>query len=74
MPAGRANGAPGRWRLLRQLKGAPRSLIYRILRRGEVRVNKGRIKPEYRVRARNFSCRYGELDERRTAAALHLTC
>jgi 23S rRNA pseudouridine955/2504/2580 synthase len=36
--------------LLRQLKGAPRSLIYRILRRGEVRVNKGRIKPEYRVR------------------------
>lgn len=37
--------------LLRHLKGAPRSLIYRILRRGEVRVNKGRIKPEYRVRA-----------------------
>lgn len=36
--------------LLRHLKGAPRSLIYRILRRGEVRVNKGRIKPEYRVR------------------------
>ncbi|MFN2310239.1 MAG: 23S rRNA pseudouridine(955/2504/2580) synthase RluC [Gammaproteobacteria bacterium] len=37
--------------LMRQLKGAPRSLIYRILRRGEVRVNMGRIKPEYRVRA-----------------------
>lgn len=37
--------------LLRHLKGAPRSLIYRILRRGEVRVNKGRVKPEYRVRA-----------------------
>lgn len=37
--------------LLRHLKGVPRSLIYRILRRGEVRVNKGRIKPEYRVRA-----------------------
>lgn len=37
--------------LMRQLKGAPRSLIYRILRRGEVRVNKGRIKPEYRIRA-----------------------
>lgn len=34
---------------MRHLKGAPRSLIYRILRRGEVRVNKGRIKPEYRV-------------------------
>lgn len=37
--------------LLRHLKGVPRSLVYRILRRGEVRVNKGRIKPEYRVRA-----------------------
>lgn len=35
--------------LMRHLKGAPRSLIYRILRRGEVRVNKGRIKPEYRI-------------------------
>jgi 23S rRNA pseudouridine955/2504/2580 synthase len=31
------------------LKGAPRSLIYRILRRGEVRVNGGRIKPDYRL-------------------------
>ncbi len=37
--------------LMRHLKGAPRSLIYRILRKGEVRVNKGRIKPEYRVQA-----------------------
>jgi 23S rRNA pseudouridine955/2504/2580 synthase len=35
--------------LLARLKGAPRSLIYRILRKGEVRVNKGRIKPEYRL-------------------------
>lgn len=35
--------------LLRILKGAPRSLIYRILRSGEVRVNKGRIKPPYRL-------------------------
>ena len=32
------------------LKGVPRSLIYRVLRRGEVRVNKGRIKPDYRLR------------------------
>ncbi len=30
--------------LLRELKGAPRSLIYRLLRKGEVRVNKGRAK------------------------------
>ena len=37
--------------LLGRLKGAPRSLIYRILRRGEVRVNKGRIRPDYRLQA-----------------------
>jgi len=37
--------------LLTLLKGVPRSLIYRILRKGEVRVNKGRIKPVYRLQA-----------------------
>ncbi|GAB3472399.1 23S rRNA pseudouridine(955/2504/2580) synthase RluC [Azotobacter salinestris] len=37
--------------LLARLKGAPRTLIYRILRKGEVRVNKGRIKPEYKLQA-----------------------
>lgn len=36
--------------LLTQLKGAPRSLIYRIVRKGEVRVNKGRIQPQYRLK------------------------
>lgn len=35
--------------LLTYLKGVPKSLVYRILRKGEVRVNKGRIKPEYRL-------------------------
>jgi len=35
--------------LLCRLKGVPRSYIYRILRRGEVRVNKGRIKASYRL-------------------------
>ena len=35
--------------LISHLKGAPRTLIYRILRKGEVRVNKGRIRPEYRL-------------------------
>lgn len=35
--------------LLARLKGVPKSRIYRLLRKGEVRVNKGRIKPEYRV-------------------------
>lgn len=29
----------------------PKTLIYRILRKGEVRVNKGRIKPEYKLQA-----------------------
>ncbi len=37
--------------LLTLLKGVPRSLVYRILRRGEVRVNKGRINPSYRLQA-----------------------
>jgi len=35
--------------LIRWLKGVPKSHIYRILRSGEVRVNKGRIGPDYRV-------------------------
>ncbi|MGH8503654.1 MAG: RluA family pseudouridine synthase [Gammaproteobacteria bacterium] len=37
--------------LLRRLKGVPRSHIYRILRSGEVRVNKARVKPAYRLMA-----------------------
>ena len=35
--------------LLTKLKGVPKSMIYRIVRKGEVRVNKGRIKPEYKL-------------------------
>ncbi len=35
--------------LLRELKGAPRPLIYRIVRTGEVRVNKKRAKPAQRL-------------------------
>ncbi len=35
--------------LLGYLKGVPKSRIYRILRKGEVRVNKGRIKAEYKL-------------------------
>ncbi|WP_299006759.1 23S rRNA pseudouridine(955/2504/2580) synthase RluC [uncultured Shewanella sp.] len=35
--------------LLTQLKGVPKSMIYRIVRKGEVRVNKKRIKPEYKL-------------------------
>ncbi len=35
--------------LMRELKGVPRALIYRILRKGEVRVNKGRAKANRRL-------------------------
>jgi len=35
--------------LVRVLKGVPRSHIYRMLRRGEVRVNRGRVKAAYRL-------------------------
>lgn len=35
--------------LITCLKGVPKSRIYRILRKGEVRVNKGRVKPEYKL-------------------------
>lgn len=35
--------------LLKTLKGVPKSHIYRLLRKGEVRINKGRVKPETRL-------------------------
>ncbi len=35
--------------LMSRLKGLPRSRLYRILRKGEVRVNKGRVGPDYRL-------------------------
>ena len=35
--------------LMTQLKGVPKSRVYRILRKGEVRVNKKRVKPEYKL-------------------------
>ncbi len=37
--------------LLSRLKGVPRSMIYRLLRTGQVRVNKGRKKPNYKLNA-----------------------
>jgi len=36
--------------LLAKLKGAPRSLVYRIVRKGEVRINKKRCKPDTRLK------------------------
>ena len=35
--------------LLTKLKGVPKSHVYRLLRSGQVRVNKGRKKPSYRI-------------------------
>ena len=36
--------------LVARLKGVPKSHIYRVLRSGEVRVNSGRVKPDYRLK------------------------
>ena len=35
--------------LLREMKGVPRARLYRALRKGEVRVNKGRVRADYRL-------------------------
>ncbi|WP_111412384.1 RluA family pseudouridine synthase [Billgrantia lactosivorans] len=35
--------------LITRLKGVPRTLVYRIVRKGEVRVNKKRVKADYRL-------------------------
>ncbi len=37
--------------LVKQLDGIPRTRVYRIIRKGEVRVNGGRRKPEYKLAA-----------------------
>jgi len=37
--------------LITRLKGVPKSRIYRLLRKGEVRVNKGRKRPDYRLKS-----------------------
>ena len=37
--------------LLSKLKGLPRAKVYSIIRKGEVRVNKSRCKPSYRLKA-----------------------
>jgi 23S rRNA pseudouridine955/2504/2580 synthase len=39
--------------LIKILKGVPKSRIYRIIRAGEVRINKKRVKPEYRLQAQD---------------------
>jgi len=37
--------------LISKLKGVPKNHIYRILRKGEVRINRGRCPPDYRLQA-----------------------
>ncbi len=37
--------------LMARLRGVPRSTVYRIVRKGEVRVNRGRARPDTRLRA-----------------------
>src|SRR6266545_8390894 len=37
--------------LTKILKGVPKSHVYRVLRSGEVRVNSGRVGPDYRLQA-----------------------
>lgn len=57
-----------------RLKGVPKSMIYRIVRKGEVRVNKKRIKPEYKLQAgdevRVPPVRVAERDEAPVSARL----
>lgn len=36
--------------LRRELKGLPKTRLYRLLRRGEIRINGGRVQPAYRLR------------------------
>ena len=40
--------------LIKLLKGVPKSRIYRIIRKGEVRVNKGRKKADYNLKAEDL--------------------
>lgn len=54
--------------LLRELKGAPKSLIYRLVRTGQVRLNGGRTQPTQRLQAGDVlripPVRLGERDDR----------
>ena len=55
--------------LLRRFKGVPKSHVYRVLRKGEVRINKKRVKPAYKLIAgdevRLPPMRYSEKGPRR---------
>ena len=51
--------------LLGQLKGAPRSLIYKIIRDGQVRINGKRAKPDSRLEVEDEVRSAVEEDERK---------
>ncbi|MGI2260755.1 23S rRNA pseudouridine(955/2504/2580) synthase RluC [Shewanella sp. GXUN23E] len=59
--------------LMTLLKGVPKSMVYRIVRKGEVRVNKKRIKPEYKLQmddqVRIPPVRVAERDDRKAPSA-----
>lgn len=59
--------------LLRLLKGVPKSHIYRIVRSGEVRVNKGRISADYKLELGDViripPVRFAEKDEQKHVPA-----
>ena len=40
--------------LVKTLKGVPKSLVYRLLRKGEIRVNKKRTKPDYKLQTEDL--------------------
>ncbi len=40
--------------LMLELKGVPKSRVYQMIRKGEVRVNKGRKKPDYKLQSRDL--------------------
>ena len=43
--------------LIKKLKGIPKSLIYKLVRSGQVRVNKKRSKVSYRIQSKMISCK-----------------
>ena len=40
--------------LMLELKGVPKSRVYQMIRKGEVRVNKGRKKPDYKLQSHDL--------------------
>ena len=40
--------------LLKKLKGLPRNLVYKLVRSGQVRVNKGRVRVSYRIKVNDL--------------------